>query len=418
MRAPILRAAARGAFASFLLALAGCVAMLPEAPPAPTPASVDARTQAAGSIAFVGGRYQGELRNGRPHGRGTFVADDGSIYRGEFVDGRFHGQGRQEFPDGRVVEGRWANDRAESATLTYRDGRRYAGEIARGLPSGAGTLTLADGTRQIGRFRDGALHGSGLQVARDGGAYSGPFVNGQPNGEGLCSRGGAAQVCDRRNGQDVTATTLRDTATARAKQQVEADAAARAKDVDRELKPDVDAKQAQVRQLAAREASLQGPQSGDRCYCSVMRACITVGNANATAAERARDAMLARQLDLECRSQYAEYLGYRDRADFQQERQRLQALVDDARAKYQTAEAERVRRLREIDDAKRRQLADAAAMQARADAERRKLEAERERRLDEKKRRCADPAQQKATPCACAAALGTFREFKGSVCEA
>lgn len=420
MRTFDLRRWRRAVVVPVMLALVGgCTAMLPEAPPTAAPApAVDARTRTDGFVPFVGGRYAGELRNGRPHGRGTFVADDGAKYVGGFADGRFEGSGRQEYPDGRVVEGRWSNDRAVDATLIYPDGSRFAGEIARGLPSGPGTLTLADGTRQTGRFRDGALQGTGLQVSRDGRAYAGPFVDGRPHGEGVCSGAGGASVCNRKSGVDDTARALRDGAAARARKQVEDEAAARAGEIDRQLKPAVDRTQAQVRELSKRESSLQGPQSGDDCYCSITNMCITVGNSNATRAERARDAMLARQRDLECRSRYAEYLGYRNRADFQQELQRLQSQVAEARAEYAAAEGERQRRLREVEDAKRRQLADAAAMRARADAEQRKLEAERQRRLDEQKRRCSDPAQQRATPCACAGVLGTWRDLRGSVCEA
>ena len=48
------------------------------------------------------------------HGFGTFVYSDknsSDVYTGEFRDGRRHGQGRFVFQDGSVYEGSWEKGR-------------------------------------------------------------------------------------------------------------------------------------------------------------------------------------------------------------------------------------------------------------------------------------------------------------------
>ena len=62
-----------------------------------------------------GGRYEGDLRHGEPHGEGVMAFPAGRTrYEGAFADGQPHGPG----------------------VLAYPDGSRYEGEFERGKPVG------------------------------------------------------------------------------------------------------------------------------------------------------------------------------------------------------------------------------------------------------------------------------------------
>ena len=63
-------------------------------------------------------RYEDELRDGRQHGRGSFVRANGDRYEGEWREGRPHGQGTYTTADGTVYEGSW-----REGCFGGRDGR-------------------------------------------------------------------------------------------------------------------------------------------------------------------------------------------------------------------------------------------------------------------------------------------------------
>ena len=70
-----------------------------------------------GVLSGSGWRYEGELRDGKPHGEGGFTLPVGlARYEGAFRDGQPHGQG----------------------VLVYSDGRRYEGEFRSGDRHGCG----------------------------------------------------------------------------------------------------------------------------------------------------------------------------------------------------------------------------------------------------------------------------------------
>ncbi len=56
--------------------------------------------------------YEGELKDGVPHGQGTEYRRDGTIaYEGEWKDGEHHGQGTAYLEDGTIwYEGEWKDN--------------------------------------------------------------------------------------------------------------------------------------------------------------------------------------------------------------------------------------------------------------------------------------------------------------------
>ena len=105
-----------------------------------------------------GGRYEGESRNGKPHGRGIETwPSRGVVYEGEWYEGERHGQG----------------------VLMYHDGGRYKGEFRCGFPYGQGVHTWPDGTRYEGGYSRWSMrrNGQGVLTAPDGTRYEGKWNN-------------------------------------------------------------------------------------------------------------------------------------------------------------------------------------------------------------------------------------------------
>jgi hypothetical protein len=83
-------------------------------------------------IYLDGNRYQGNLSEGQPHGKGILCYSDGEEYRGEFKNGVIEGEG----------------------TFTYLNGDTYRGRFKNGLRNGRGVLYYVNGDRYEGEFRD------------------------------------------------------------------------------------------------------------------------------------------------------------------------------------------------------------------------------------------------------------------------
>ena len=117
--------------------------------------------------------YEGEYRNGKRHGLGSWVQEEGGHrYEGKWHDGKRHGQGLSTWADGTRYEGE------------YRDGKRHG----RGTRTWEGTDEFAGRQgRYDGDFRNGKFHGRGALVWPSGRRYEGEFRDGWRNGTGTCT---------------------------------------------------------------------------------------------------------------------------------------------------------------------------------------------------------------------------------------
>ncbi len=61
-------------------------------------------------IPWNGGSYYGQLKHGKPHGKGVLYLPDGHKYEGEWIDGKKHGSGILIYPSGAKYVGTWADD--------------------------------------------------------------------------------------------------------------------------------------------------------------------------------------------------------------------------------------------------------------------------------------------------------------------
>lgn len=154
-----------------------------------------------------GGRYAGEVRDGRFHGRGTITWPDGNRYEGQFVDGQYEGEGRSESPYGAYYEGEFQDGmrhgegvarsrygdtyegtwrEGEIVRGVYRgpNGEKYAGSFENFMFQGRGEFTDADGNVYRGTFEKGVLEGEGVHESVSGRRYEGEFENHRYHGEG------------------------------------------------------------------------------------------------------------------------------------------------------------------------------------------------------------------------------------------
>ncbi|GIL62825.1 hypothetical protein Vafri_16998 [Volvox africanus] len=120
-------------------------------------------------LGVSGGRYEGEVLAGRPHGRGQyFVRKEGSSkdwvlqYDGDWIQGRREGNGTRYYPSGEVYSGDWvANIRHGTGRYEYANGDMYVGQWADDKRNGAGTLYMASGDIFIGNFMADRREGMG-----------------------------------------------------------------------------------------------------------------------------------------------------------------------------------------------------------------------------------------------------------------
>ena len=60
-------------------------------------------------------KYVGEVKNGKPHGKGTLTyPDKGGKYVGQWKNGKYHGEGILTFPGGEKQKGNFINGKHES----------------------------------------------------------------------------------------------------------------------------------------------------------------------------------------------------------------------------------------------------------------------------------------------------------------
>ena len=124
--------------------------------------------------------YQGEYRDGKKHGRGTYTWPSGDRYEGEYRDGKHHGRGTYTWPSGDRYEGEYRDGKQHGrGTKTWRSGSRYEGEYRDGKRHGRGTYTWPSGDRYEGEYRDGKQHGRGTYTWPDGSRYDGEWRDGK-----------------------------------------------------------------------------------------------------------------------------------------------------------------------------------------------------------------------------------------------
>lgn len=134
-----------------------------------------------------GTRYEGEFKKGNYHGLGKIFFANSGCYMGEFTEGRIEGFGHMEFDNGKYW-GEWGQFRVGKYTrggrhgyglLVWRSGEWYEGEFSKNEYHGLGFLSLPDGRCYAGQFQNGKAHGEGILIFPDGRVHKGEFRHGR-----------------------------------------------------------------------------------------------------------------------------------------------------------------------------------------------------------------------------------------------
>ena len=67
--------------------------------------------------------YEGEMKNGRMEGHGTYIFPSGSKYTGQFKDGEFHGEGTLEYPGCGKFKATWVHGKVAKDSEGRQKGR-------------------------------------------------------------------------------------------------------------------------------------------------------------------------------------------------------------------------------------------------------------------------------------------------------
>lgn len=114
-------------------------------------------------------KYEGEIKDELPNGKGKMVFHDKDWGEGEFKDGIQVGSGRfysnccESLFEGEFKDGH----KSGKGTETFQNGDKYQGEFKEGQFSGKGAMHFANGDIYEGQFDKGVYHGHGKLVTKE-----------------------------------------------------------------------------------------------------------------------------------------------------------------------------------------------------------------------------------------------------------
>ena len=130
-------------------------------------------------------KYEGEMHEGRMHGKGTLIFVNGDRYEGDFVEGERTGRGKITWFNRNTYEGSWKDGVPDGrGTYEWIGGNTYTGEWVKGRQHGKGIFKFLNGNSYEGEFRESVITGRGRYRWANGNVYEGEFKNEQPHGEG------------------------------------------------------------------------------------------------------------------------------------------------------------------------------------------------------------------------------------------
>ena len=159
---------------------------------------------------FDGGKYIGELRNGKREGKGKMLYNDGTTYEGEykndlrdgygifninngnryvgyFKDNTYDGKGTLYYINGDKYEGYWFKDQKDGkGTMYYKfNNSKYEGDWKNNIREGKGILYIESGDKYEGSWKNDTYEGKGIYYFKNGSRYEGDWEKGQTNGKGI-----------------------------------------------------------------------------------------------------------------------------------------------------------------------------------------------------------------------------------------
>ena len=131
------------------------------------------------------GIFEGQYKDGRPHGRGILTFSNGDRYEGGFLDGKIDGRGTMFLSNGDIY--------ADADLGGVFDGRGI---------QGCGIYVGANGDRYIGEFKDSRFNGRGTYEWKNGRGATCGWQAGE-SVEGTCIAHEAVGIGKRYKGDGV-----------------------------------------------------------------------------------------------------------------------------------------------------------------------------------------------------------------------
>ena len=132
-----------------------------------------------------GNVYTGEYVNGVRQGKGKFAFASGSSYEGEWKNGKYHGKGKWTNADGSYYTGVWENDDIIASTKIEYPAPAYASESVKPAAGAKIERVEYDNGSYEGEMVNGSRHGKGKYTWNNGSEYEGNWVNGKRCGFGV-----------------------------------------------------------------------------------------------------------------------------------------------------------------------------------------------------------------------------------------
>ena len=133
--------------------------------------------------------YEGQMKDGKRHGKGIMRWTDGDVYQGEYKEGKMHGKGIYKFKSGKTYNGEWVNGNMEGkGIMRYTDGV-YEGDWKNDKREGKGKFTWAEedvrGNVYEGEWKNDSRNGKGkMKYVEQHCTYEGNWEEGRKQGKG------------------------------------------------------------------------------------------------------------------------------------------------------------------------------------------------------------------------------------------
>jgi serine/threonine protein kinase len=110
-----------------------------------------------------GGKYVGNFRSKKRHGHGTYYYTTGSKYVGDWKKGKKHGQGTSFDSHGNEYQvGEWKNDEFVKKKEQKQESSQTVGCTKGDCKNGLGVYIFTSGDKYVGYFKNGLQHGEGI----------------------------------------------------------------------------------------------------------------------------------------------------------------------------------------------------------------------------------------------------------------
>lgn len=135
-------------------------------------------------IEYDNGYYEGDVVDGKKHGKGVWCFNDGRRYSGEFVNDKIQGKGVFYYSLGHTYMGTWSDYGNGKGAIMFITKNHYFGEWVDFKMQGKGTYFFRGGDKYIGDFNDGEIDGNGTVWFRNGNTYTGQVKEKELKGKG------------------------------------------------------------------------------------------------------------------------------------------------------------------------------------------------------------------------------------------